>query len=148
MDESYEVGQELYRGEICGSHVGFESFAVSRVTPKGAWIVQQWEWEKDLADTRHPLHQLAAVKEWSWTKWIPHEAKFASTTREAAFGRLTARCRSYVRHCSRRLKEAERRVRVVAKVRDENHPYDENTRGEDPWDGQIKLSLSYGWARR
>lgn len=101
-DSSYEVGQILYRATVSphGNSVMYDRFRVIRVTPKGGWIS---------SDTTNEI----AFVDPERLKWVPCDAKFCSSTKEIANARLKARTRSYLRHCRRRLAEAERRAAVL-----------------------------------
>lgn len=96
------VGQTMYRAYVEGSWVRYEEFTVVKPTPKGGWVRRFSDWrsvERSVADD---------------TKWVRLDGRFCSTTKEEALSRLKARSRSYVKHCRRRLAEAERRMAVLA----------------------------------
>lgn len=137
MGEGYKEGQMLFRAE-CDHEVYFHVFRVAKLTPKGAWIVCNSEWEVELLRQKaatHPLLVLSEVPDWTWRKWVPLNTKYASTTQEEAVSRLYHRTRSYIGHCKRRLKHAEAKMRRVCREIDKKHPYDEDTStGEEAWD--------------
>jgi hypothetical protein len=100
----YEVGQILYRASVPdrSDHVWFDRFRVIKATPKGGWISHDLTNEITIANFADLL-----------PKWVPLDAKFCSVTKEIALDRLKARTRSYLKHCRRRMAEAERRARVL-----------------------------------
>ena len=120
--EPYEENQILFRALAGTSTVYYEEWRVLRVTPKGAWIAPNtypinWEtawWEEDDKPEEHALEQLARAKPYDNQKWVPVDARFASVSKDVALQRLRARTASYVGHCTRRLREAERRMRLLA----------------------------------
>ncbi len=95
----YIIGQILYRATVLNSCVLYEKITVARLTPKGAWVTGEWSWRWD-------------------ERWVGYDAKFASVTKDLALDRLQARKSSYVRHCRRRLKNAETQLSVATDGRE------------------------------
>lgn len=123
---SYEVGQCLFRARASGIRVHYEVWVVEKVTPKGGWVVPSWEWNIYVSKTTpragdtelEALARVAYEPKWQTRKWIPFGARFASTTEKEAADRFLRRSESYVKHCRRRLQNAERRVATAeAEVR-------------------------------
>ena len=100
---SYAEGQMLYRADVVGTYVNYATWKVIKVTPKGGWIKRYWDGSSFCS----------TYSDYDQRKWIPHNARFASTTKEEALARLKARTRSYVKHCRRRLAVAEERAEVL-----------------------------------
>jgi len=117
---SYTLDQIVYRASIrSGSnYVNYEEFRVVKPTPKGAWIYPYWRGSPSSTDLTFEAIQASDSSIKSELKWIPWGARFASTTKEDALARLKARTRSYLKHCRRRMKEAERRAAIL----NEGHP--------------------------
>jgi hypothetical protein len=109
---------------VSGSGLWFNFYRVVKVTPKGAWLVEAYEWDNAFAKPSSwpglpepelpELEQLAAVMampEWEHKKWVSHNTRFASRFHRDAIAAAYFRSLSYVGHCQRRLDEAETRLR-------------------------------------
>ena len=109
----YEINQTLYRASVEGTYVYYAKWRVYQITPKGGWVTQTLPLPVD--PSTHLLQSLSEVQaeDPSDRKWLPLETRFASTTKEEALSRLRARNGSYVGHCLRRLREAERRASIL-----------------------------------
>lgn len=119
FDNNYELGQVLYRAWVggMGVYIRFAEYKVIRLTPKGAWIADQYEVDRE-SKKEHGLEALSEAKPYSWEKWVnlPDRCRWCSPTKKEAAIRLKYRTWSYEKHCRRRLKEAERRSRVIQTV--------------------------------
>ena len=82
----YTEGQILYRALVAGNHVWYEPHRVLKVTPKGGWIVNHFDYEVQLDHSFewYREHRKGRIR------WIPLDARFASPTTEEALARLRA----------------------------------------------------------
>lgn len=95
----YTLGQELYRAVVRGQNIYYEHFVVQKVTAAGAWVIPRTD-DFCLVSTEG-------------RRWVSGRGKWCSATKEQALKRLKSRTASYVRHCRRRLKDAESRAKIL-----------------------------------
>jgi len=97
------VGDTFYRAEVgTAGGVYFGTFRVEKVTPCGMWLLP----------TGGVLRSLRLT-------WRPFGTRFVSRSEEEAWAHLRARKRSYVKHCLRRLAQAEREYVSAGGARDD-----------------------------
>lgn len=99
----YTLGQVLYRAWVLprAAVIWYEEYVVEKVTDSGAWVLPK--------RTEGTFSSAAPVER----RWVSWRGKWCSATKEQALERLKARTASYVRHCRRRLKDAEARAKVL-----------------------------------
>lgn len=103
-----KAGDIWYRAECDGRYLRYDEYTVVKTTPFGVWLVRG-----DVARHVGVVIWDANNRKFFFAKWIPACGKWASPTKEAALERLRRRTISYVRHCRRRLRQAEERARCL-----------------------------------
>lgn len=100
--DKYTLGQVLYRAVVwpLSKLIRYEEYVVEKVTNSGAWVLPKHE---EGTFSTAPMER----------RWVSERGKWCSATKADALKRLEARTASYVRHCRRRLKDAEDRARVL-----------------------------------
>ncbi len=101
----YKEGQTVYRAEVDRKtgEVVYDELWVRKPTPKGAWICHR----------RYRSHPFNELREMKFVKWIPFDARYASTSKKKAYQRLKARTRSWLQHEWNRMADAETAARVL-----------------------------------
>ena len=101
----YKEGQTVYRAEVNRNTgtVVYDEYWVRKPTPKGAWICHRMYRNEDFDELR----------EMKVVKWIPFDARYASTSKKKAKERLIARTKSWLRHEWSRMSDAETAARVL-----------------------------------
>lgn len=130
-----EVGTILFRAEVFGDSVYYQTGVVTKLTPKGFWIEPPQKQFKERfrgreEDVPDAVTLLAAIdpEPHPERRWFSFNTYRWSAAKEEALRHLVARKRSYVKHTQRRLDNARHALFVATEaVAEEDGKSDDRT---------------------